>query len=136
MKYHLLVVCLLLLKCSSNAEADWVDPNELGTGLFLKSFFAGYLDVSDDKKFYYVYHPSENNPTKDPVVVWFGSGPGCSSLYSMIYSKGPFTITPNKTEFRFNQFNWNKEANVIFIEGPAGVGFSLGSGIPSDYQLA
>lgn len=51
-------------------------------------------------------------------------GPGCSSLYSWLYSKGPFIFAPYTQDFRLNPNNWNKEANVLFIEGPAGVGFS------------
>jgi len=55
-------------------------------------------------------------------------GPGCSSLYSWLYSKGPFVFLPGLEVPGKNQYNWNKEANVLFIEGPAGVGFSKYNG--------
>ena len=42
----------------------------------------------------------------------------------MMHGKGPFGFLINSTEFKLNHFNWNKKANVLFIEGPAGVGFS------------
>lgn len=87
-------------------------------------FFAGYLKVATNKEYYYVYHPSENNPAKDPLVVRVSAGPGCSSLYSWLYTKGPFIFTPYTHEFRVNPFNWNKQANVLFIEGPGSVGFA------------
>jgi carboxypeptidase C (cathepsin A) len=57
-------------------------------------------------------------------------------LYSMLYSKGPFTLMWNSTDFRHNPNNWNKEANVVFIEAPAQTGFSLGPIKSSDYELA
>ena len=46
-----------------------------------------------------------------------------------MYSKGPFRFTPNTSTFRLNNYNWNKEANVLFLEGPAGVGFAKGETI-------
>lgn len=108
MKYHLVVLAVLVALASCNAEADWVDPNELPIGLFVQPFFSGYLEIDSTRKFFYAYHPSQNNPTKDPVVVWFGPGPGCSALYSMFYSKGPFTLMRNSTDFMHNTNNWNK----------------------------
>jgi hypothetical protein len=66
-------------------------------------------------------------------VVVLSPGPGCSSLHSWLYSKGEFTFTRNTTNFRHNPHNWNRQANVLYIEGPAGVGFSLGvESDPSD----
>lgn len=44
-----------------------------------------------------------------------------------MYSKGPFVFNPYTHDFRHNPNNWNKQANLLFIEGPTGVGFSTDS---------
>jgi hypothetical protein len=108
MKYHILLLAVLLALIKSNAEADWVDPADLPVPFLIRPFFSGYLHVTDDKAFFYAYHPSQNNPSKDPIIIWFGPGPGCSSLYSMMYSKGPFIFVQNTSEFRINKYAWNK----------------------------
>lgn len=131
-----LILALVLCTVLANREADWVDPADLPLDFHVTSFFAGYLNVNSDKDFYYTYHPSQNNPTKDPVVLWVGSGPGCSALYSMMYSKGPYTFTPGTETLRANPFNWNKEVNILFMESPALTGFSTGPLKSSDYELA
>jgi serine carboxypeptidase-like clade 1 len=119
----LLIVLISILAVRGEDQGDWVDPYKLPIEFSVKPFYAGYLPISN-KRFYYVFHESESNPSKDPLVVRISSGPGCSSLYSWLYSKGPFIFTPNTTSFAVNQHNWNKKANVLFIEGPTGVGYS------------
>ncbi len=122
MKILLLLICALL----AEDQGDYVNPTDMPLDGFVKPFYAGYLKLTDKKSFYYTYFPSEQNPSKDPLVVRVSAGPGCSSIYSAYYSKGPFTFVRDTTEFRVNPFNWNKKANVLFIEGPAGVGYSFG----------
>jgi len=78
-------------------------------------FYAGYLKIDNSKQFFYVFHFSESNPSIDPLIVRVSPGPGCSSLYSWLYSKGPFIFTPGTDSFRNNKHNWNKAANVLFI---------------------
>ena len=124
-----ILVCILfqlLSLAQGNAEADWVDPNDLKLPWVPDSFFAGYLSTNNNRQFFYTYYPSQTNSRKDPVVIWFGSGPGCSALYSMLYSKGPFILTRNTSIFRSNSYAWNTRANLVFIESPGTVGFSSG----------
>ncbi|KAH8058049.1 serine carboxypeptidase [Aureococcus anophagefferens] len=73
---------------------------------FVNSFatFSGYLD---DK----------------PVVMWTNGGPGCSGLIGFWTEMGPWRATEDMTIEPFD-FAWNKEANMLFIESPTGVGFS------------
>lgn len=64
------------------------------------------------------------------------SGPGCSSLgYGAMEELGPFRVHSDGTTLYRNEYAWNKVANVLFLESPAGVGFSY-SNTSSDYNNA
>lgn len=90
------ILAILLTLASASDDGDWVEPFDLPLdGLLVHGFFAGYLNLSATKAFYYVYTPSENNPTKDPLVAMFSPGPGCSALHSFLYSKGEFVFVRN-----------------------------------------
>jgi serine carboxypeptidase-like clade II len=53
------------------------------------------------------------------------AGPGCSSVgYGALEELGPFLVQKGKPEISLNPNSWNKEANLLFVESPAGVGFS------------
>lgn len=66
------------------------------------------------------------DPVKDPVVLWLNGGPGCSSMLGMLYENGPLMFKKNTTEMYINKNAWNQKANVIYLESPSGVGFSIG----------
>uniref|UniRef100_A0A1I8B1L3 Serine carboxypeptidase n=1 Tax=Meloidogyne hapla TaxID=6305 RepID=A0A1I8B1L3_MELHA len=61
-------------------------------------------------------------------IVWF-NGPGdeisqgCSPLEGLFSEIGPYLIDSNGT-LNKNNYSWNKNASLLFIESPAGVGFS------------
>lgn len=73
---------------------------------------------------HYVLAQSQRDPKNDPLIVWFNGGPGCSSMLGFLQEHGPFKMEDEDTKFQKNDWSWNKEANMLYIESPAGVGYS------------
>ena len=88
-------------------------------------WYSGHLAASlPTKKLHYVFVSSMSDPSKDPVVVWFNGGPGCSSLLALFQEHGPYVIDDGEFYIKTNPEPWNKSANVLYLVSPAGVGFS------------
>jgi len=77
---------------------------------------------------HYVFIESLSNPATDPILIWFNGGPGCSSMLGLFAENGPYIIDDGETIIKPNPWPWNKNASLLFIESPAGVGFSLANG--------
>jgi carboxypeptidase C (cathepsin A) len=96
--------------------------------------FSGYIDVSapeekeGTRQMFYWFVESQNEPAKDPVMLWTNGGPGCSGLGGFLSEQGPFRavhLQPwQPVMLKSNDFTWTKVANMVFIEQPVGVGFS------------
>uniref|UniRef100_A0A4W3J057 Carboxypeptidase n=1 Tax=Callorhinchus milii TaxID=7868 RepID=A0A4W3J057_CALMI len=86
--------------------------------------YSGYLNVSDNKHLFYWFVESQSSPKKDPVVLWLNGGPGCSSLDGLLNEHGPFLIQQDGKSLQYNPYSWNLIANMLYLESPAGVGFS------------
>ena len=89
-------------------------------------WYSGYLNVNPNKALFYVFVESQDtkNQQTDPVLVWFNGGPGCSSLLALFQEHGPYVYDDGETLLKPNPFPWNSRANVLYIESPAGVGFT------------
>eukprot|EP00667_Euglena_gracilis_P007963 EG_transcript_8058 len=95
----------------------------LSSPLCFKSY-SGYLPVADDTKhLFYWYHEAAKTPHDAPWVLWLNGGPGCSSLGGMFVEHGPFVVDA-QLNVTFNPYSWNTVANILYLEQPAGVGFS------------
>ncbi|KAF8022264.1 hypothetical protein BT93_G2417 [Corymbia citriodora subsp. variegata] len=97
--------------------------------------YGGYVTVDKlaGRAFFYYFVEALRDKDSLPLLLWLNGGPGCSSLaYGAMQELGPFRVhSDGKTLYR-NKFAWNIGANVLFLESPAGVGFSY-SNTTSDY---
>ncbi|KAF8022267.1 hypothetical protein BT93_G2420 [Corymbia citriodora subsp. variegata] len=100
--------------------------------------YGGYVTVnkSAGRAFYYYFVEAGRNKDSMPLLLWLNGGPGCSSFgYGAMQELGPFRVhSDGKTLYR-NKFAWNIAANVLFLESPAGVGFSY-SNTTADYRAS
>lgn len=91
------------------------------------AMYAGYVTVNKEhgRAHYYYFVEAAEEPEKKPLVIWHNGGPGCSSIaYGFGEELGPFFINPGGKTLRLNPHAGNKVANIVFVESPAGVGFS------------
>ncbi|KAI5006325.1 hypothetical protein ZWY2020_033568 [Hordeum vulgare] len=89
--------------------------------------FSGYVTVNQThgRALFYWFFEATHDVSNKPLVLWLNGGPGCSSLgYGALEELGPLLIQKGTPELRLNPDAWNKEANLLFLEQPAGVGFS------------
>ncbi|KAK6136841.1 hypothetical protein DH2020_029436 [Rehmannia glutinosa] len=97
--------------------------------------YGGYVtvDVSRGRSLYYYFAEAATKPDSKPLILWLNGGPGCSSLLGAMVEIGPFGVNPDGKSLYPRRFAWNKVANTLFLESPAGVGFSY-SNTSSDYR--
>ncbi|KAG8368331.1 hypothetical protein BUALT_Bualt15G0034500 [Buddleja alternifolia] len=96
--------------------------------------YSGYVTVDPTAgRALFYYFTEAVNPSSKPLVLWLNGGPGCSSFgYGAMTELGPFRVNPDGKTLWHNKYAWNNVANVLFLESPAGVGFSY-SNTTSDY---
>ncbi|WOK98884.1 putative sphingolipid transporter [Canna indica] len=89
--------------------------------------YAGYVtvDESHGRALFYWFFEATRDVEKKPLLLWLNGGPGCSSIgYGAVEELGPFLMQKGVPQLKFNKHSWNKEANLLFLESPVGVGFS------------
>ncbi|XP_054815388.1 serine carboxypeptidase-like 40 [Prosopis cineraria] len=101
------------------------------------SQYGGYVTVdkvAGRALYYYFVEAQESDRHKLPLLLWLNGGPGCSSLgYGAMQEIGPFRVNSDGKTLYTNKYSWSLAANILFLESPAGVGFSY-SNKTSDYD--
>lgn len=98
--------------------------------------FAGYVDVDvkHGRSLFYYFVEADKDPESKPLALWLNGGPGCSSIGGGAFTElGPFYPRGDGRGLRRNSMSWNRASNLLFVESPAGVGWSY-SNTTSDYN--
>ncbi|KAF3003794.1 hypothetical protein E8E13_010204 [Curvularia kusanoi] len=92
--------------------------------------YTGWLDVGS-KHIFFWYFESQDAPSEDPLLLWLTGGPGGSGMIGLLQENGPCLINEYGNGTVHNEYGWSKHANIIYVDQPAGVGFSyVDEGVP------
>ncbi|PIA14990.1 peptidase S10, serine carboxypeptidase [Coemansia reversa NRRL 1564] len=84
----------------------------------------GALPDSGQAKLFYWYFPAiAPKIEKPPLLLWLQGGPGSSSMIGLFTEMGPLELTDDGEFFRRN-VTWANEYDLLFVDQPAGTGFS------------
>ncbi|KAK4272445.1 hypothetical protein QN277_021005 [Acacia crassicarpa] len=118
------VLAQILTSVTSLSEADKITSLPGQPPVKFKQY-SGYINVDENRHraLFYYFAEAESEPAYKPLVLWLNGGPGCSSVGAGAFVEhGPFK--PSGNVLVRNEYSWNREANMLYVESPAGVGFS------------
>uniref|UniRef100_A0A0L0P529 Pheromone-processing carboxypeptidase KEX1 n=1 Tax=Candidozyma auris TaxID=498019 RepID=A0A0L0P529_CANAR len=89
--------------------------------------FAGQLrlyEQNDTHYFFWKFQDQHKAPVAEKkLIFWLNGGPGCSSMDGALMEAGPLRVNKHK-EVVYNEGSWHKRADIVFVDQPAGTGFS------------
>nr|GAT59705.1 predicted protein [Mycena chlorophos] len=100
------------------------------------TIFSGHLpsdpnaDKTDPKtvtaQLFFVIIQNRRVADKKRVMFWFNGGPGCSSFDGLMMEVGPWRMD-GKGGFNVTEGGWEEYMTMVYIDQPAGTGFSYTS---------
>lgn len=124
--------------CAASVDWRWGEAPSTGTlsapssgwpgcGNSSVKQYSGYFNISSatNKNYFYWAFESQNQPSTDPIILWLTGGPGCSGSLAIFAENGACKMDQDTGKLYTNPWSWNKMANIIYVDQPAGVGFSF-----------
>ena len=108
---------------------------------------SGYMDITgskfdqsgEDKHLFYWFFEkrgaSVSTDNSVPFIVWLTGGPGCSSSIALLAENGPCSVNESGDETLVNQYSWIESAHMLWLDQPAGVGFSYGQSTDRNEEM-
>lgn len=87
--------------------------------------YAGFFTINPKThtNMYFWYFPPFSKCQKAPVILWVQGGAGGSSLFGLFREVGPLVVKKHR-ELLERRYHWALNNHLVFIDNPAGVGFS------------
>lgn len=118
---------------SGSVDANFCDPQSPRS-------LSGYMDIAGsqydknrDKHYFYWFFEKRQEVGEEvkeksdvPLIVWLTGGPGCSSTLALLTENGPCSVNDDGTGTVTNPNSWINVAHMLWLDQPAGVGFSYG----------
>lgn len=105
---------------------------------------SGYMDISgsnydkdgeDKHLFFWMFEKRGSFDENTPFIVWLTGGPGCSSTLALLTENGPCSVNPDGETTTVNPSSWTEAAHMLWLDQPAGVGFSYGQETDSNEAM-
>mmetsp|Transcript_14955 Transcript_14955/g.19575 ORF Transcript_14955/g.19575 Transcript_14955/m.19575 type:complete len:539 (+) Transcript_14955:226-1842(+) len=96
---------------------------------------SGYMDIKGSKYdengqnkhlFFWMFEKRGDFDEDTPFIIWLTGGPGCSSTLALLTENGPCSVNKDGKTTTVNPYSWTETAHVLWLDQPAGVGFSYG----------
>lgn len=115
--------------------AEFCDPSSKSISGYMDLKGSKYDESGDKHLFFWMFEKRESEDDNKnakvadediPFVVWLTGGPGCSSTLALLTENGPCSVNDDGTSTTPNPNSWTEAAHVLWLDQPAGVGFSYG----------
>ncbi|KAF4672023.1 hypothetical protein FOL46_009569 [Perkinsus olseni] len=95
---------------------------------------SGYfvVDAASNKKYFFWFFEARHSPETAPTTFWLSGGPGASSMLALLAENGPCTVNSEGTDTIYNPYSWTEASNMVWVDQPAGTGFSIGGSYDAD----
>jgi len=110
-------------------EAEFCDASSKSISGYMDLKGSKYDESGDKHLFFWMFEQrdiSTTSPEDIPFVVWLTGGPGCSSTLALLSENGPCSVNDDGATTTVNANSWTEAAHVLWLDQPAGVGFSYG----------
>lgn len=111
MHARLVLLAIASLACCVGVSTHSISPTS-----------SGFLNVDDSEMFHVFFEAHESPgtqhdmPIDTPIVLWLQGGPGCSSLFGMLYINGPYFINQHDLTL---QKNLGTSKSMYTLKSPA-----------------
>ncbi|KAF2261091.1 alpha/beta-hydrolase [Lojkania enalia] len=73
---------------------------------------------------FFWFFESRKDPQNAPLSIWMNGGPGSSSMLGLMRENGPCFVHSDSNSTYLNEWSWNNEVNMLYLDQPVQVGLS------------